>query len=244
MPNKITLIYPYYENPCMLIKQIEHWSHYIRDYWNYLRLIIVDDGSSKSPAMDILENHPIAKRTKITLAKVLVDIPWNQHGARNIGAHLALDGWLLLSDMDVVIPATAMQALLQQPFRKGYFHTFNRAIAPDFTHHKSHCNTLLIQREDYWRVNGYDEDYCGTYGGDGAFLTGLQRAGVHPIYHNDIVLFGYGRDVIPDANTDLPRKEGVYREKYLITRANKLARGATKSVDPLRQPYEVQLCVR
>ena len=57
MKNKLTLVYPYYNNGKMLERHFEEWNHYShKDKWN---IIIVDDGSKRDPAIDHIKDIKI-----------------------------------------------------------------------------------------------------------------------------------------------------------------------------------------
>ena len=84
-PQTVRMIYPYYENPKMLERQVENWNRYAGELRGALRIILVDDGSTKYPAEPIFKHCKMPKK----LYRVKEDIPWNQHGARNLGAKVA-----------------------------------------------------------------------------------------------------------------------------------------------------------
>lgn len=235
--NKIRMVYPYYENPKMLERQIENWNRYAGELRDNVRLLLIDDGSQKYPA------EPIIKECKLPfhLYRITVDIPWNQHGARNLGAKKACteaeNYWLFMSDMDVLLTAETAFDLFSRDLDPGRYYTFERAFLPNLVRRKTHCNTFLVKRNTYWAVGGYDEDYCGTYGGDGPFLRALNN--LAPEKHlDDVLLFGVERDVIPDANTDLSRKEGHFGTEYRKRFNSKRSLGDERPKNPIRFPYE------
>lgn len=238
--NIIRMIYPYFDNPQMLERQIENWNRYAGDLRDHLRVIIVDDCSKKYPAKPILEKLNFPKR----LFRVIDDIPWNQHGARNLGARMACteeeNYWLYMSDMDVILTAEMAYEIATRELDPAFHYTFERAFLPDLSRRKVHCNTFLVKHSIYWAVNGYDEDYCGTYGGDGPFLR--QLGNLAPNRHlKDVLLFGVETDVIPDANTtSLTRKQGEYGEKYRQKFDAKRRTGDERSKDPVRFKWEQQ----
>lgn len=232
------MIYPYYENPQMLERQVENWNRYAGDLRDHVRIIVVDDGSKKYPAKPIMEKLNFPKR----LFRVLEDIPWNQHGARNLGANRAcLDDenyWLYMSDMDVMLTAETAYDLFTRELDPKFHYTFERAFLPDLSRRKVHCNTFLVKHSIYWAVGGYDEDYCGAYGGDGPFLR--QMANLAPNRHlGDVLLYGVETDVVPDANTtSLSRKDGEYGAKYRATFDAKRRTGDERSKNPIRFNWE------
>ena len=231
--HQVRLIYPYYENPQMLERQVENWNRYAGILRDSVKLFLVDDGSQKHPAEPILRECRLPKK----LFVIEEDIPWNQHGARNLGAHVACkpeeNYWLYMSDMDVILTAEMAYSLFERPLDPKYHYTFERKFLPDLVRSKVHCNTFLVKHSIYWAAGGYDEDYCGTYGGDGPFLRAINN--LAPNRHlSDVVLFGVERDVIPDANTDLPRKEGEFGKAYRRKFEAKRKSGDERPKNPLR----------
>src|SRR5690606_10747528 len=61
----VTLIYPYYENPDMLKRQIEHWRGLPVTYRECLSAIIVDDGSPDVPAVQVLADEAMPFPVKL-----------------------------------------------------------------------------------------------------------------------------------------------------------------------------------
>ena len=235
--NKVRMIYPYYDNQKMLELQVHNWNRYCRTLHEYVEVILVDDGSQKYPALPIFRECTLPKR----LFRVTVDIPWNQHGARNLGAQQACtraeDMWLYISDMDVLLPPETALTLFSRKLDPRQHYTFERAFLPDLARRKTHCNTFLVKHSIYWAVNGYDEDYSGTYGGDAPFLRQLRH--LAPERHlSEVLLHGVERDVVSDANSALSRKEGPFGDEYRRRLDVKRRSGDERSKNPVRFPWE------
>jgi len=232
LKNTMVMIYPYYNNPEMLKLQMRSWDKYEGELRNSVKLILIDDGSQESPAYDIFKECKIPKE----LYKIEENIPWNQHGARNLGAKVCsnVNDWMFMSDIDIVLPPEAAYSLLEKTLDPGKHYTFERVFAPDLTEYLNHCNTFLVKRDVYWAVGGYDEDYCGTYGGDYPFLN--QMEAIAPEIHlDDILLLNYAPSVIKDANTrDWGRKDSDLFTAYTKMHDMKRATGNEKSINPLR----------
>lgn len=246
----LTVIYPYYENPEMLRFQLENWYHYPDE----VSIILVDDGSQKHPALETVRSCVFGVPKNLRLLRVKEDIPWNQHGARNLGAKLALTEWLFMSDICRVFESTDMQRLVDSMVgleNKYYkFHGWQVNGPVEIKHYPSdytgplesingltyqHPNSFLVRKSDYWKAGGYDEDYCGTYGGDGALTKSLEK--FLPCETLNIPLFYYDH-VFPDAKTNLPRKEGIYREKYFREMERKKRERDLKPKNPIRFEWE------
>ena len=220
--NYITLVYPYYEAPRMLKLQLDSWGKIPEPYKSHIRLILVDDASPRFPAKLVILQHGVETLPQFKLYRVLQDIPWNQHGARNLGAMEAETDWLFMSDIDHTLPLASIQAMVEMDLDREKHYTFGRLTATDTGHSgvvfspmldntgraKPHPNTFLATKEAFWAAGGYDEDYCGTYGGDGPFHRWLQRVSIRE-HLPDVQVVRWPREVVPDASR--PQEE---RDKY------------------------------
>ena len=229
--NHVVLVYPYYRNPRMLELQVNHWNTLAASYMfsRHVSLILVDDASPE-PAEPILASCTLPYE----LYRINENIPWNQHGARNLGAQVARsdDSWLLMTDMDILVPTETLSALVVNPLDPCSHYTFERSFV-DRREPKSHCNTFLVTRRNYWAVGGYDEDFCGSYGGDGIFLRALEQ--IAPRRHLLLPVIGYN-DVIEDCSTrDWGRKNTEFHQEYLRRRGvKKSSKEGLTPKNPLR----------
>jgi hypothetical protein len=237
----ISLVIPYYDNPGMLAIHYRYWAMLPEDVKNNLDVVIVDDGSPNSPAVDVPRPEGLPE---LTIYRVLVDKPWHQHAARNIGAHEAKGPWLMLTDMDHLVPEVTWRALFERSNRgKVYF--FKRVDAPDLKPKlhpvtglpHQHPNSFSLSKENYWKVGGYDEDYCGMYGTDGLFRTRLfSRVDRVDL---EYPLIRYGREFQADAATQtLPRKEGRDPDAKDKIKAMKMEQNRPDEIVTLSMPYE------
>ena len=210
----LTIAMPYYDNPGMLALQHKGWAAWPDDLRAKLKIILVDDGSPTYPAQFV----PRPEGLSIEIYRVLQDKPWHQHGARNLAAHVAGPGWMLITDMDHVLEPDQAARLIGWIERdelepRGCFMLerieadTRKPTLGKFGQPKPHPNSFVLTRETYWRIGGYDEWYCGVYGTDKLFRDrAFTRAirGELPIH-----IVRYWRDLVPDASTtSLPRKEG------------------------------------
>lgn len=239
----ISLVMPFYMNPDMLALQYATWAGWSDKAKAQIEVVIVDD-CSPQPAVDVdrPEGLPVLR-----IFRVAEDRPWWQHGARNVGAHEAEGPWLLLTDMDHVLTADAADALLkrigQLDASTAYF--LHRIEADtglptvnEAGQHKPHPNSFVMTRDLYWRVGGYDEDYCGVYGTDGLFKTRL-FAMAERGFLKKVPLVRYWRDIMPDASTTtLARKEGRKPGAKEAVAARKVAEGRAGQILTLSQTWE------
>ena len=249
----LSVVVPYYRNPVMLDRQLTVWAHEWPDLIKrQVEIVIVDDASPES-AWAVFQSRALGCDLSFQIVRVKHDRPWHQHGARNLGAHVATGRWLLMTDMDHVIPAAAIRAALSVP-RDDLSYFFRRVDAPagrwsstdcDLMaptldregNPKPHVNSFLVTRKRYWMAGGYDEDYCGVYGTDSLFRKRLLD--VAPRLTLDVPLIRVAREVIADASTvGLLRKEGrPTGAKKAVARAKK-KRGESDVIKTLQFEWE------
>lgn len=241
MPD-LTLVMPFYRNSGMLARQYQGWADWPGELKGRFEIVLVDDGSPE-PAAGVSRPQGLPA---LRIYRVKEDRPWHQHAARNIGAHEASPGWLLLTDMDHVLSMVSAAALAMRIDRldAGTAYTLDRVEAdtgkPTLNvegRPKPHPNSFVMTRDLYWRIGGYDEDFCGIYGTDAYFRERAFRIGRRG--HLNIPLTRYWRDIVPDASTNgLPRKEGrdpLAKDRVL---AAKRARGEVGIVKVLQSEWE------
>lgn len=202
----LSLVMPFYRNPGMLAEQYRVWASYPPELKGCIEIVLVDDGSpGKLSAIGVARPEGMPS---LRIFRVNVDIPWHQHGARNLGALMAVGRWLLLTDMDHVLPEMSLIMLLERLECSSCadIFTFQRLDAPDLKptrndrgELKPHVNSFAVMKTRFWQVGGYDED-CVGYGTDSYFRKRLFAAqpGIHLA---DVPLIRYPRELIPDAST-------------------------------------------
>lgn len=236
----LSFVLPYYENPGMLAHQYGVWASYPANLKDRIEIILVDDGSPTDPAARVARPDGLPP---LRIYRVLIDKPWNQHGARNLGAKMAGMPWLFLTDMDHVLPAESLERLMEKRNR-GSVYTFARVDAPDMEPTRSpngslkpHPNTFAMTKDMYWNIGGYDERFCGVYGTDSLFRS-RAAANAKMRHLADVPIIRYSREVIPDASTrTLPRKEGRGNAKNLLLR-RLIEEGSLNRIETLTFPWE------
>lgn len=262
MPS-LSLAMPYYRNPGMMRRHLLVW----RDEWSTvlkqdIEIIIVDDGSPDDTAADALASMWNGDRTgwpEVSLYRVKEDRPWHQHGARNLGAHVAKGRWLLMTDMDHVIPASTLAEVLRllPTVEKNEVLTFGRVDAPQTLTWKAdhwtefartrredgslkpHVNSFVVHRKRFWELGGYDEDLCGLYGTDKHFRIRLFGRGSIERHLEHAPLIRVGRETIPDASTrDVERKTDGRNAQKKAVLAQKRRKGRAGFPTTLNFPWE------
>ncbi|MGH7807691.1 MAG: glycosyltransferase [Thermodesulfobacteriota bacterium] len=94
--------------------QQEHWNKIPHEILKEIEVIVTDDCSPNYPAIDYVV--PV-RQFQMRLYRIKKNVRWDQTAAKNIGAYEAKEGWLLLTDMDHLIPAETLQYLINRSDR-------------------------------------------------------------------------------------------------------------------------------
>lgn len=164
----LTVIFHIYNNQEALDLQAERWIE-----WSNLanlEILLVDDGSN--PPLDLSKIPDSVRKVRI-----IDNIPWNQPGAKNLGAHLALGPWLLFLDADQFFYKNEILDILTQlkTLDQHTLYRFRRFSAKTGNEIESHQNCQLIHKKAYDEFGGYDEDFAGNYGHEDAFFERFWR---------------------------------------------------------------------
>ena len=229
----VSIVFPYYDNPEMLAYQLAFYSRYPKALRDRIEIVIVDDSSRDFPAKKVVpEKYPV----DLAIFRILEDKPWNQDAARNIGAFEARGEYLVLTDVDHLVPEQTLIGLLEKAAPGVAFTMGRKAHFSDATK-ESHVNSYFIEKETYWKMGGYDEDFWGTYGSDRLFRKKVYKSlPIHLLDELKLELVTQGS--IPDAkNKSLPRTPSLFRRmRSWILRGAK-ALGLIPSPRVLVNPY-------
>ena len=173
MIDKLTIYFPYYNQPEALINQLKTMANYNENIRKKLFLFIVDDGSQEKPALDVIEQK-YRDKLNITLYRIDVDIPWNMPEANNLAFSKVETKFVIRTDIDHFFDEQNILKLLSGHPQDGTAYKFNR-IGIDGFRLGVPPNLYLISKKDYWKTKGYNEFFSGSYGDDLDFLPRLQR---------------------------------------------------------------------
>jgi glycosyltransferase involved in cell wall biosynthesis len=230
----VTLVMAYYCNTIMLQMQYESIRTLAPAVRDHLRVVVVDDGSP-TPAVPPGDD---LGGVGFQMYRILVDNRWGQDAARNIGVRHAETNWVLLTDMDHLVPNATWQEVMRKERDHRHVFTFPRVDAPTNTPYKHHPNTWFMSRRLYDEVGGYDERMVGYYGSDGDFAARLRALPGVAIKRFKSPVVRVGRSVISDASTTTYlRKQPEDRDGLDRVRRE---RSKIKNWRPLRYqfPYE------
>jgi hypothetical protein len=123
-----------------------------------LRCTIIDDGTPE----------PLGPVQGCDVWRIEEDIEWNIPGAKNLGFHV-LDGWILHLPIDHILTPDVHAQIDAMPKERGVVYCF-ASIYEGVVEYVSPHDMILVHKEDFEAIGGFDEDFAGHYGyEDGLF---------------------------------------------------------------------------
>lgn len=189
-PKAVTIVLPFYRNSQFVRRQLAQWATFPHETASHLRAVIVDDGSPE-PLADALRD--LSRPFPVRTFRIEEDRRWNWIAARNIGAHHAETDWLLLTDMDHVIPAETAKAVVFGAHDVKTIYGFSRQESTGKTL-APHPNSWLMTKALFWTIGGYDETLSGFYGTDGDYRRRCAQVAPIKILRDVLVRHEYDGD--------------------------------------------------
>ena len=174
MEDKLSVIIPVYGKHELAVV-------HVRECMNSTRMpdeiIVVNDGG-EDDLKDKLKELDL--KTKVIYAKILVDIPWNYTGARNLGFWLSSGNFISIEDQDHIPHKEYYELALKEfELHPEYMRCKTKwrwAVAEEDILNKPveewvtvsgrvpHHDCCILRRELYLKLKGYDERFAGEYG--------------------------------------------------------------------------------
>lgn len=205
----ITIVLPHYQNVGMWAEQQKVWADLPAKMRARLHVVLVDDCSPKDqrPGPKSVTVHDLGS---LRIYRLLEKKRWNWLACRNLGAKVATTEWVLLTDIDHVIPRATLERLTGDRMSDRVAYRFSRVTATGvwpydvatLPPYKPHNDTWFLQRSLFFdpRVGGYDERLSGCYGTSGEFSDRVKHAANATVILSDIII-RYPREIIADAST-------------------------------------------
>ena len=175
----ITIYFPFYNQHNALKFNLELYSSFSEEVRRCFDLLIVDDGSQKEQAFQLVKDY--VDILNLNLYKIHVDIPWNQGAANNIAFKESKNEWILKTGIDWIIKEDDLRTILESPLENGFayfFHGQQVSCYPPFVvcgGQVSPPDIFVLNKEGYWKTGGYNEYLCGNYGDDFEFRPRLHE---------------------------------------------------------------------
>lgn len=217
---RLAICMPYHENPHMLAAHYANWACFPRMARERMQIRICDDASPKNPAW-IQTPSPIDTRVFRIRPP---HIRWSHKCATNIAAHNTTADWLLLTDMDHVVPLSTCEHILTCALNIQNVYTFKRRNMK-LEEIKHHPDTWLIHRDTWKRLGGWDERFRGYYGQNADCWRRVRHIVGEPV-ELPVYVIGVGRDDVKDASAPTSWREGKIEDKREIEKLRKEFRRA------------------
>lgn len=176
----LTIFFPYYNNLIELKKNIYHYNDLSPKLKEKIEIFIVDDGSNKIHALDILKT--MNYNLNLTLYRINIDIPWNMPETNNLAFKFAKYDILLRTDIDNFIDEKNLLKIFDKNICDKNMYFFDRYLI-DLNNKKKkikyHPNTYLISKQLFDKIGGYNESFSGNYGYDD--IEFIKRKSYFPI---------------------------------------------------------------
>ena len=206
--NNLTIIHTYYNEQSLLETQIERWNVYNQP----VNIILIDDGSQKVPAIDVIRQHELKDYINFSLYRVTEDIGFNSHGCRNLGARLANTDWLVFLDIDYTIQPSDLAKLKTEPLDPDTWYEMNAKFQGRGDPYMA-LNQFVISKKMFLDDGGYDESFVPFHYGDRDLLERLAgKYNKKNLEWLNLTCRRGGRKAIHDDTADIP----VYDDENMV----------------------------
>lgn len=164
----VTHFYLNQQGKASVLDLLNRYAQYDAKLLDRIHFVVVDDGSP-------LKVEPPDLPLNLTWVRVRKDIPWNQAGARNLGALYARADSMLITDLDHEFPEETLRRMADRRSCGKHIYKFWRRDA-DGRFYKCHPNTFFLSRGRYFELHGYDEEFAGAYGAEDVRFMKYQKA--------------------------------------------------------------------
>ncbi|NBO70564.1 glycosyltransferase family 2 protein [bacterium] len=221
--NNLTIIHTYYNEQSLLETQIERWNVYNQP----INIILIDDGSQKVPAIDVIKQHTLKDYINFSLYRVTEDIGFNSHGCRNLGARLANTDWLVFLDIDYTIQPSDLARLKEDPLDPDSWYEMNAKFHGRGDSYMA-LNQFVIPKKMFLEHGGYDESFVPFHFGDRDLLNRLaSRYNKKNLDWLILTCRRGGRKAIIDENAEIP----IYDDENMVFYTKKLDESKLKRID-------------
>jgi hypothetical protein len=186
----LTLLHPFFGEPKRFELLVENWSNYPQRIKDELQIIMVDDHGA--PSLKSLITPEVEKKLEgvhLTVYRIEDDLKHNTPGSLNLGFMLAATPYILTMDSDCTFLPGAMEKVMELKPMKDWMYKFDRLRVTENEDWAKNTRylpcTMLMHKDMFLDINGFDEDYTGTRsGGYGFFDTHFDyKIEQHPDYH-------------------------------------------------------------
>ncbi len=171
----LTLIHPFFGEEQRFRLLVDNWIKYPQAIRDKLKLIIVDDhGTPSIESLLTTKMKDSLKGINLSVYEIQDDLKHNTPGALNLGMMVADTEWILIMDSDCTFLPEAMHDVMEYKPMDDWLYKFDRLRITDNEHWAKNerflpC-TMLLRKQIFLEINGFDEDYTGARSGGYGFF--------------------------------------------------------------------------
>ncbi|MEJ2157935.1 MAG: glycosyltransferase family A protein [Desulfobacteraceae bacterium] len=166
-----------------------------------------------------------------TMARIKQDIPWNQPGARNLGAHLVNTEYLSFVDIDHEITLKGLKQAHDKRKDPYTLYRFNRIL--NGKPHYPHPCSFVISKKAFDLIGGFDEDFSGFRGHDDTMFRFVAKQSLR----SDMI---DGALILHEvALTKTLDRDNMKNKALLETKKQQLLNGTYRTGNRLRFDWEI-----
>jgi hypothetical protein len=166
---------------------------------------IVEQGIN-TMIVDDCSKEPLGPIEGIQVLRITDDIKWNQPGARNLGFQ-ELNGWVVCLDIDHLLTKDIYDKLISLQKEVGTVYYLGREDI------KKSYNVYLMHKNDFEKIGGYDEDFCGNYGYDDIHFYQKCVRFLNVVVISDLKVKVYAKESSSDLERDSNINSKLYSKK-------------------------------
>lgn len=220
----ITVICPWYRDTSIVTCQLNVWNALPAVLKDKTYFVLVDDGSPRSLPAPKVDLNP-------TMARIKQDIPWNQPGARNLGAHLVNTEYLSFVDIDHEITLKGLKQAHDKRKDPYTLYRFNRIL--NGKPHYPHPCSFVISKKAFDLIGGFDEDFSGFRGHDDTMFRFVAKQSLR----SDMI---DGALILHEvALTKTLDRDNMKNKALLETKKQQLLNGTYRTGNRLRFDWEI-----
>jgi len=184
-----TMLHPFYNERERFELLVDNWATWSDEVKARVPVVLIDD-CSPSPVHTWFTPEIIDKlgNLNITVYRITTDLKWNTPGALNLGFTVAPSPWVLTMDSDCTFNAEDIEKFLAATPLEQFYYRFIRQRQGDPDTEDLHTNkplpcSLLLHKNMFWNIGGFDEEFTGARSGGYAIFDNH--------FHNQAERMGY-----------------------------------------------------
>jgi hypothetical protein len=201
----LSLIHPFFGEEKRFEIQWNHWASLPEPMRQRLDIIVVDDHGTP-PIHDLIT--PEMKESinfNLSVYRILDNLKWSTPCALNLGLMAASTAWTLIMDSDCLFEEEELTKLLNLKPRRDTCYKFARNRITENEQWSQNIRylpcTMLQHKDMFLEINGFDEDFVGTWSNGYGFFDnhfdGKQwDIGRRQVYLDTVIATEYMDDMV------------------------------------------------